>query len=85
MPYGIGSPDQPHLSNTRWRVVADQSNLVYYFENVLTPNVVWVDFANVDFSSSAEVKKLELDREQIYAGESSSYFVTAEPFQFQGL
>lgn len=85
VPYGIGSPDQPHLSNTRWRVVADQSNLVYYFENVLTPNVVWVDFANVDFSSGADVKKLELDREQIYAGESSSYFVAAEPFQFQGL
>ncbi|MCL4408753.1 MAG: linear amide C-N hydrolase [Gammaproteobacteria bacterium] len=85
VPYGIGTPDEPHLSNTRWRVVADQGNLIYYFENVLTPNTVWVDFAKVDFSVGADVKKLALDSEQIYAGESSAYFVATEPFQFQGL
>ncbi|MCH8489279.1 MAG: linear amide C-N hydrolase [Oceanicaulis sp.] len=85
VPYGIGSPEQPHLSNTRWRVVADQGNLIYYFENVLTPNTVWVDFSKVDFSERAVVKKLSLAGGEIYAGEASGYFVAAEPFQFQGL
>lgn len=85
VPYGIGTPEEPHLSNTRWRVVADQSNLVYYFENVLTPNVVWVDFANVDFSANAPVKKLALDQGEIYAGEASAYFAASAPFEFKGL
>lgn len=85
VPYGIGIPEEPHLSNTRWRVVADQRNLVYYFENVLTPNTVWVDFSKVDFSTGAEVKKLELDSGQIYAGETSADFIATAPFEFQGL
>ncbi|MGY5795948.1 linear amide C-N hydrolase [Rheinheimera faecalis] len=85
VPYGIGTADQPHLSNTRWRVVADQRNLVYYFENVLSPNVVWVDFRKIDFKEKAQVKKLNLDSDQIYAGESSAFFVNAKPFEFKGL
>lgn len=85
VPYGIGTSDQPHLSNTRWRVVADQRNLIYYFENVLTPNVVWVDFRKVNFENGADVKKLHLDKGEIYAGESSAFFVKSQPFRFKGL
>lgn len=40
VPYGISSKEAPNISSTRWRTVADQKNLVYYFENVLTPNLV---------------------------------------------
>lgn len=85
VPYGIGTAEQPHLSNTRWRVVADQRNLIYYFENVLTPNVVWVDVKKLNFEQGADVKKLVLDQGQSYNGESSGFFVKAEPFKFQGL
>lgn len=85
VPYGISTPDQPHISSTRWRVVADQKNLVYYFENVLTPNVVWVDLKRVDFDASGPSRLLQLDGDQIYAGETSSIFVEAEPFEFEGL
>ncbi|WP_404339100.1 linear amide C-N hydrolase [Pseudoalteromonas mariniglutinosa] len=85
VPYGIAIEGQPHLSNTRWRVVADQGNLIYYFENVLTPNVVWVDFSKVNFEKGADVRKLTLDQNQIYAGESSSFFVKSKPFKFKGL
>ena len=85
VPYGISNPDQPHISSTRWRVVADQKNLVYYFENVLTPNVLWIDFQNLDFSVGAPVKKLSLDQNEVYAGESSAHLVQANPFAFQGL
>jgi penicillin V acylase-like amidase (Ntn superfamily) len=85
VPYGISTPNQPHISNTRWRVVADQKHRVYYFENVLTPNVLWIDLKKVDLGSNAPVKKLSLDHGQVYAGESSSFFEATEPFDFQGL
>ncbi len=85
VPYGISDEQQPHLSSTRWRVVADQKNLTYYYENVLTPNAIWVDFNQLDFSADAPVKKLALSEEQIYAGEASQFFVESEPFEFLGL
>lgn len=85
VPYGISTQGQPHISSTRWRVVADQKNLTYYFENVLTPNVVWVDLKEVDFSTQSSVRKLHLDQEQVYAGNALKYFVAAKPFVFQGL
>ena len=85
VPYGISNPDQPHISSTRWRVVADQKHRYYFFENVLTPNVVWVDLKAVDFSSGAPVKKLEMADGQVYAGHALDQFTVAEPFVFKGL
>ncbi len=85
VPYGISTEDQPHLSSTQWRTVADQKRLVYYFENVLTPNVLWVDLNEMDFGAGAPVMKLPLDQDQVYAGEASGFFEEAEPFEFQGI
>ncbi|MCH8489272.1 MAG: linear amide C-N hydrolase [Oceanicaulis sp.] len=85
VPYGISTAEQPHLSNTRWRVVADQKNLVYFFENVLSPNVVWVDFKQLDFADNAPSRCLPLAGGEIYAGEASKYFSNKTPFQFAGL
>ncbi|MBN8790031.1 MAG: linear amide C-N hydrolase [Terrimonas sp.] len=85
VPYGISSKEEPNISSTRWRTVADQKNLVYYFENVLTPNVVWVDLKKIDFSPGTDAKKLELDKGQTYAGESSGKFISVKPFSFVGL
>jgi penicillin V acylase-like amidase (Ntn superfamily) len=85
VPYGISTPGFPNISSTRWRIVADHKNLVYYYENVLTPNAVWVDLKKLDFSEKAAVMKLELDKNQVYAGESSKFFKKAKPFAFQGL
>lgn len=85
VPYGISTEGQPHISSTRWRVVADQKRLVYYFENVLTPNVLWVDMKQVDFSEGAPVRKLALDAGQVYAGNALEHFIESAPFEFQGL
>lgn len=85
VPYGIADEQQPHISSTRWRVVSDQKNLVYYYENVLTPNVVWVDLKKMDFSIGSPVMKLTLDGNESYAGEASAFFTETEPFVFQGL
>lgn len=85
VPLGISSATEPNISSTRWRTVADQKNLVYYFDNVLNPDVVWVSFKNIDFSEKASIKKLGLDKNQSYAGESSAQFKPAKAFQFAGL
>jgi penicillin V acylase-like amidase (Ntn superfamily) len=85
VPLGISSKDEPNISSTRWRTVSDQKNLVYYFENVLTPNVIWADFKKIDFNEKASVKKLSLEKHEIYAGDALDSFKNASPFKFQGL
>lgn len=86
VPYGISTEGFPNLSTTRWRIVADQKNLVYYFEDALSPNAVWVDLKKMDFSQkTGKVKKLSLDKQQIYAGETSDRFTDSKPFVFQGI
>jgi len=85
VPFGISSKDEPNISSTRWRSVSDQKNLVYYFENVLTPNVIFVDLKKVDFSENASVKKLSLENFETYTGQVLDSFKNAKPFKFQGL
>lgn len=85
VPYGFQIEGYPNLSTTRWRVVADQKNLVYYFESALTPNIFWVDLKKIDFDEKAGVKKLDLSNNKTYSGETSNEFKTAEPFKFIGV
>lgn len=85
VPLGISSETEPNISSTRWRTVSDQKNLIYYFDNVLNPNVVWVDFSKNDFSEKADVKMLSLENHENYSGESSASFVVSKPFKFAGL
>ena len=84
-PYGVSINDQPNLSMTRWRVVADQKERLYYFESVMSPNVFWVDLTKLDFSHGAGVHMLDLglDQVNIFSGEVSGQFTRAEPFEFE--
>jgi penicillin V acylase-like amidase (Ntn superfamily) len=85
VPWGISIADQPNLSTTRWRVVADHLDRRYFVESVTSPSVFWVDLANLDFSDGADVRKLDLgvDMERILSGEASASFEPAEAFPFQ--
>lgn len=85
VPYGISTEGFPNLSTTRWRVVADQKRLVYYFENAITPNTFWVELERLDFAPGAPVRKLKLDDNETYAGETSAAFKESEPFEFQSV
>lgn len=85
VPFGISSETEPNISSTRWRSVADQKNLVYYFETVKTPNTFWVDLKKIDFSKKGGVKKLNTSKNETYAGETSTLFVASKPFTFLGL
>lgn len=85
VPYGFEIEGYPNLSTTRWRAVADQKNLVYYFETALTPNAFWVDLKKIDFSEKSTVRKLDLSDNKTYAGETSGQFKDSKPFKFIGL
>lgn len=85
VPFGISSESEPNISSTRWRSVSDQKNLVYYFETIKTPNTFWVDLKKVDFSKNAGTRKLNVSKNETYAGETSKQFVTAKPFTFLGI
>lgn len=85
VPYGISSEAEPNISSTRWRSVADQKNLTYFFETVKTPNTFWVDLKALNLSKNAPVMKLSLANNATYAGETSKYFKPAKAFTFLGI
>lgn len=88
VPFGITTPDQPNISSTRWRTVADQKRKLYFFESALTPNTFWIDLTRIDFSATTgQVKKLNLgpDQANIFSGVVNDKFTPAEPFKFLGL
>ena len=85
VPFGISSETEPNISSTRWRSVADQKNLVYYFETVKTPNTFWIDLKKIDFSKKASTKRLSASKNETYSGETSKQFVSTKPFVFMGL
>lgn len=87
VPYGISTPDAPHISSTRWRTVADHRDRRYYFESALSPNVFWLDLDGIDFEAAAEVRSLSLGENQanVFAGDVADELVETEPFEFLGV
>ena len=85
VPYGISSEAEPNISSTRWRSVADQKNLMYFFETVKTPNTFWVDLNKIDFGKKGKVKKLSVSHNETYSGETSALFKDSKPFTFLGI
>jgi len=87
VPFGITTPNEPNISSTRWRTVADHKRKLYFFESALTPNTFWVDLKKVDFSPVAKVLRLDLGKDQrnVFAGEALDAFRPTQPFKFLGL
>jgi choloylglycine hydrolase len=79
-PFGTSDPTLPNISATRWRTVADLTNLVYFFESTISPNIIWVRFKEFDFSAGAPVRKLDLVKNVDRVGDCSLQFVIAKPF-----
>lgn len=82
VPLGISTPGQPNISSTLWRTVADHKNKRYFFESTRTPNVFWVNLADIDFSARQPTKKLTLAEDVFFSGNTAALFKSAEPFQF---
>ncbi|WP_370643619.1 linear amide C-N hydrolase [Shinella sp. NM-101] len=87
VPFGITTPDEPNISSTRWRTVADHKRGLYFFESALTPNTFWLDLKKIDFSpETGKTMKLDLgkDQDHTYSGDATAALVPAEPFRFLG-
>ncbi|MDZ7581654.1 MAG: linear amide C-N hydrolase [Deltaproteobacteria bacterium] len=82
VPIGISAPDRPNISSTIWRTVADQKNRAYYYEDSLSPTIVWVDLKRIDFREGSGVRKLTLHGNLDLGGNQAANFVQTEPFVF---
>lgn len=83
LPNGINKPFRiVPASSTIWRTVSDQKALKYYFDGAISPSVFWVDINKLDLSKGAKVKKLDLSKYPVYAGEVSGKFIETKPFEF---
>ena len=83
VPYGISTPDSPHISSTRWRTVCDQKDLVYYFEKTVPMAVMHVNLKDIDFSKGSGERVLRLTDGKNYEGNVTSDFVKSpHPFHF---
>lgn len=82
VPLGITTPGQPNISSTIWRTVADHTNKRYFFESTRSPNVFWVDLANLNFAAGSPVTKLTLTGGAVFAGDTSAQFKPATPLEF---
>ncbi|MDX2376746.1 linear amide C-N hydrolase [Microbacterium sp. LRZ72] len=86
VPYGITTPDQPNISSTLWRTVADHKARRYYFDSALSPSVIWVDLDELDFAEEASTRRFVTGEGEPSgaAGDITDRFETAEPFRFLG-
>lgn len=82
VPLGISTPGQPNISSTLWRTVSDQKNRRYFFESTRSPNIFWVDLADLDSAAGKPTMRLALTGGAIFAGNTASRFQAAEPFKF---
>ncbi len=82
VPRGISTPDQPNISSTIWRTVADQKNRIYFFESTASPGLVWVKLSQVDFREGSGTRKLTLVGNPDLGGDQTAHFQPAKPFTF---
>ncbi len=81
-PIGMNSPENPMSSITLWRTVSDHNARTYYFDSAVSPSVFWIDLNKVDLQPGAKVMTLKVSKDRPLAGEVSSQFEEAEPFEF---
>ncbi len=82
VPRGFGTKEQPNISSTIWRTVADQKNRVYFYEDTASPSIVWVKLDTIDFKEGSGTRKLTMTGKHELVGDQSANFKKAEPFKF---
>jgi choloylglycine hydrolase len=83
VPFGLGDPDRPNVASTIFRTVQDLTGQRYYFESTYAPNVVWIDYGNIDFSQGRPELELRVE-EKIFSltGDVTGLLQEAKPFVF---
>jgi choloylglycine hydrolase len=83
VPFGLGDPDRPNVASTIFRTVQDLTGGRYYFESTYAPNVVWIDYAKLDFSKGSGERELQVEK-KIFSlnGDVTHQLRKANPFVF---
>lgn len=89
VPVGIVTPGQPNVSTTQWRSMADNKNLVYYFESAFSPYMIYMNLGKVDLSEGSGARKLNLTANSSFlldgkfiSGEVTEHFKPTQAFKF---
>jgi penicillin V acylase-like amidase (Ntn superfamily) len=83
VPFGLGDPDKPNVASTMFRTVQDLTGGRYYFESTYAPNVVWIDYADLDFAQGRPELELQVEKEIFsLSGDVTSRLAPAKPFVF---
>lgn len=75
-PFGAPDPNRPNISMTIWRTVTDLTNGRYIFESSFSPNTIWVELADLDFSA---FHKLDLSTPHLIGDVTDSFVDAAGP------
>lgn len=62
VPFGLGDPSKPNIASTIFRTVQDLTGQRYYFESTYAPNVVWVNYDQIDFSQGRPEMELKVEK-----------------------
>jgi len=65
--------DADEYGPTWWTSLTDVTNKVYYYDWSLTPNIVWVELRNLDFSEGQPVKEVNPRIPQLVGEVSGSF------------
>ncbi|WP_432744019.1 linear amide C-N hydrolase [Streptomyces sp. JH002] len=76
-PFGTADEVRPNISTTRWRTVADLTERRYFYESTTSPNVVWVELSQLDFSEGNPELHLDVVEEPDHVGNVTDEFVPA--------
>jgi choloylglycine hydrolase len=83
VPFGLGDPDRPNVASTIFRTVQDLTGQRYYFESTYAPNVVWVNYDQLDFTAGGPERELKVEK-MIFElnGDVTDRFQPVEPLVF---
>ena len=83
VPFGLGDPDKPNVASTIFRTVQDLTGERYYFESTFAPNVVWVNYDQMDFTEGRPEMELKVEKKIFELnGDVTGLFRPAEPLVF---
>jgi choloylglycine hydrolase len=83
VPFGLGDPDKPNVASTIFRTVQDLTGERYYFESTYAPNVVWVNYDQMDFTAGQTERELKVEKKIFELnGDVTALFEPADPFVF---
>lgn len=71
----VAKPWKKGSERTRWHVIADLTNKVYYYASTASLNIVKISMDQFDFSAKAAVMMLDIEKHPELTGEISDKFV----------